>query len=220
MSSLIRNMVIGAAILGLFAVIGTGMVSYTYQITKPQIKENERQAVLKNLHAIISPDKHDNPIEQDTIEVVDAQLGSDKPVKIYRARMGKLPVAAIISSIAPDGYGGNIYLLVAIRYDGVLAGVRVVGHRETPGLGDDIEAERSDWVLGFNGRSLTNPTDSGWGVKKDGGVFDQFTGATITPRVVVRAVYKTLKYYSQNREALFSHTEQPSPELAVEMNHE
>ncbi|NOR52141.1 MAG: electron transport complex subunit RsxG [Gammaproteobacteria bacterium] len=213
-------MIISAAILGLFAVLGTGMVSYTYQVTKPQIKENERQAILKNLHAIISPEEHDNPIESDTIEVIDPMLGSDKPVKIYRARMGKLPVAAIINSIAPDGYGGNIYLLVAIRYDGVLAGVRVVGHRETPGLGDGIEAERTDWVLGFNDRSLSNPTEQGWGVKKDGGVFDQFTGATITPRVVVKAVYKTLTYYSPNREALFAHVEKPLPEIEVEMNHE
>ncbi|MCW8825299.1 MAG: electron transport complex subunit RsxG, partial [Gammaproteobacteria bacterium] len=190
------------------------------QVTKPHIKENERQAVLKNLHTLIPSTEHDNAIEGDTIEVTDEMLGSPKPVKIYRARMGKLPVAAIIGSIAPDGYGGNIYLLVAIRHNGVLAGVRVVGHRETPGLGDGIEAERSDWVLGFNDRSLTNPTDSGWGVKKDGGVFDQFTGATITPRVVVAAVYKTLKYYSENREALFSQSEQQPTEMSAESDHE
>jgi electron transport complex protein RnfG len=213
-------MVIGAAILGLFAVLGAGLVSFTYQATKPQIMENERQAILRNLHAIVSPDEHDNPIEQDTIEVTDTQLGSSKPVKVYRARMGKLPVAAIINSIAPDGYGGNIYLLVAIRHNGTLAGVRVVSHHETPGLGDGIEAERSDWVLAFNGRSLTNPDERGWGVKKDGGEFDQFTGATVTPRVVVRAVHKTLLYYSQNREALFSLPEKQPVAANVEISHE
>ncbi|MDH3354777.1 MAG: electron transport complex subunit RsxG [Chromatiales bacterium] len=220
MNALIRNMVISATILGLFAVLGTGMVSYTYQMTKPQIKENERQAILKNLHAIISPKEHNNPIEQDTIEVIDPLLGSNKPIKIYRARMDKLPVAAIINSIAPDGYGGNIYLLVAIRYNGTLAGVRVVSHHETPGLGDGIEAERSNWVFAFKGRSLSNPTDRGWGVKKDGGEFDQFTGATITPRVVVKAIYKTLKYYSQHRDAIFAHTEKHASKIEVETNHE
>ena len=219
MSSLIRNMLISAAILGLFAVLGTGMVSYTYQVTKPQIKENERQAILKNLHALISPAEHDNPIESDTIEVTNRLLGSDKPITIYRARKEKLPVAAIISAIAPDGYGGNIYLLVAIRHDGTLAGARVVSHHETPGLGDGIEAERSDWILAFNGLSLTNPSERGWGVKKDGGDFDQFTGATITPRAVVKAVYNSLKYYEQNREMLFSHTEQTEHQNE-EMNHE
>ena len=157
MSPIIRNMLIGATILGLFAVAGTGLVSFTYQVTKPQIKENERQAILRNLHALISPEEHDNPIESDTIEVTDRLLGSDKPIKIYRARKQKLPVAAIINAIAPDGYSGKIYLLIAIRYDGTLAGARVVSHHETPGLGDPIEYEKSDWVMGFNNKSLKNP---------------------------------------------------------------
>ena len=208
MSSILRNMLVGATLLGLFAVTGTGLVSYTYQMTKPQILENERLAVLRNLHALIPAEAHDNRLESDTIEVIDPLLGSDKPVKIYRARRQKLPVAAIISAIAPDGYSGKIHLLVAIRHDGTLAGARVVSHHETPGLGDGIEAERSDWILGFNGLSLTNPNERGWGVKKDGGQFDQFTGATITPRAVVKAVYNSLKYYEQNREMLFSRTGQ------------
>lgn len=219
MPPIIRNMLIGAAILGIFAVVGTGLVSYTYQVTKPQILENERQAILRNLHALIAPEEHDNPIESDTIEVTDSLLGSVKPVKIYRARKQKLPIAAIISAIAPGGYSGKIHLLVAIRHDGTLAGARVVSHHETPGLGDGIEAERSDWILAFNGLSLTNPSERGWGVKKDGGDFDQFTGATITPRAVVKAVYNSLKYYEQNREMLFSHTEQ-TEKKNEEMNHE
>lgn len=219
MSSIIRNMLIGATILGLFAVTGTGLVSYTYRVTKPHILENERLAILRNLHALITAEEHDNPIESDTIEVTDHLLGSDKPVKIYRARKQKLPVAAIINAIAPDGYSGKIHLLVAIRHDGTLAGARVVSHHETPGLGDGIEADRSDWILGFNGRSLTNPGERGWGVKKDGGQFDQFTGATITPRAVVKAVYNSLKYYEQNREMLFSDMGQ-TEQATEEMNHE
>ncbi len=200
-----RNMLIGALILGLFSVVGTGLVALTHEGTMDRIAENERQALLRSLHQIISPASHDNDIYADVIAVHDkALLGSHNGVNIYRARMGGQPVAAVINSAAPDGYNGTIKLLVGIHYDGSLAGVRVINHRETPGLGDGIEAERSDWVLGFNGRSLLNPESDGWKVKKDGGVFDQFTGATITPRAVVKAVYNTLRYYQQHREAIFS----------------
>ncbi len=200
-----RNMVIGAMILGLFSVVGTGLVALTYEGTMERIAENERQALLRSLHQIISPEAHDNDIYADLITVHNkALLGSRDGVNIYRARMSGQPVAAVIASAAPDGYNGTIKLLVGINYDGTLAGVRVINHHETPGLGDGIEAERSDWVQGFNGRSLLNPESAGWKVKKDGGQFDQFTGATITPRAVVKAVYNTLRYYQQHREALFA----------------
>ncbi len=199
-----KNMIIGALILGTFAVIGTGLVAMTYEGTAERIAENERQALLRSLHQIISPESHDNDIYADVITVHDkALLGSKDGVNIYRARLGGQPVAAVINSVAPDGYNGTIKLLVGIHYDGTLAGVRVINHRETPGLGDGIEAERSDWILGFNDRSLTNPDEAGWKVKKDGGTFDQFTGATITPRAVVKAVHNTLRYYQQHRETLF-----------------
>jgi len=197
-------MLIGGLILGLFAVVGTGLVALTYEGTAERIAENERQSLLRSLHQIISPDSHDNDIYADIIEVSDPLLGSEQPVNVYRARQGKEPVAAVIASIAPDGYGGAIKLLVGIHYGGTLAGVRVVSHKETPGLGDAIEAERSDWILGFEGRTLGNPDERHWKVKKDGGVFDQFTGATITPRAVVKAVYNTLRYYQKHREALFA----------------
>jgi electron transport complex protein RnfG len=117
-------------------------------------------------------------------------------------------VAAVLASIAPDGYAGTIKLLVGINYDGSIAGVRVVSHKETPGLGDAIEAERSDWILGFNGHSLREPGEERWKVKKDGGIFDQFSGATITPRAIVAAVHNTLSYYQNNREALFAAAEE------------
>ena len=200
-----RNMLIGAMILGLFSVVGTGLVALTYEGTAERIAENERQALLHSLHQIISPDSHNNDIYADVITVHDkALLGSKNGVNIYRARQGGQPVTAVIASAAPDGYSGTIKLLVGVNYDGTLAGVRVINHRETPGLGDGIEAERSDWVLGFNDRSLLNTETAGWKVKKDGGQFDQFTGATITPRAVVKAVYNTLRYYQQHREAIFS----------------
>jgi electron transport complex protein RnfG len=116
------------------------------------------------------------------------------------------PVAAIFTSVAPDGYSGNIKLLVGILHNGVLAGVRVISHKETPGLGDAIEADRSNWILSFNEKSLQNPPLKQWGVKKDGGFFDSFTGATITPRAVVNAVKNTLLYFQENREMIFSAT--------------
>ena len=104
---------------------------------------------------------------------------------------------------APDGYNGDIRLLAAIDVTGTVLGVRVVSHRETPGLGDPIEVERSDWVLGFTGKSLLSPQGKSWAVKRDGGEFDQFTGATISPRAVVKAVHNTLLYFKTNQKSLF-----------------
>ena len=136
-----RNMLIGAMILGLFSVVGTGLVALTYEGTAERIAENERQALLHSLHQIISPDSHNNDIYADVITVHDkALLGSKNGVNIYRARQGGQPVTAVIASAAPDGYSGTIKLLVGVNYDGTLAGVRVINHRETPGLGDGIEA--------------------------------------------------------------------------------
>jgi len=200
-------MFIGAFILGVFAVIGTGLVAMTKTGTAERIAENERHALLRNLHQIILPTEHNNDIYSDIIEVRDPLLGSKEPVSIYRARMDGKPIGVVIASIAPEGYGGDIKMLIGIRYDGSLAGVRVINHKETPGLGDNIEVERSDWILGFAGHSLGNPDENKWKVKKDGGVFDQFSGATITPRAVVKEVYNTLRFYRQHRDALFAKAE-------------
>ncbi len=202
--NIVRNMIISAVVLALFAASGTFFVTYTYDNTIDQIKENKRLALLKAFHVLIPPSAHDNDVFSDIIEVKNKELlGNKKPVKIYRARKEQKPVAVIINSIAPDGYNGNIELLVAINYDGKLAGVRVVGHKETPGLGDAIEISRSDWITKFKGLSLLNPETRGWAVKRDGGEFDQFTGATITPRAIVKAVYNTLRYYKEHRDTLY-----------------
>ncbi|MCG6886836.1 MAG: electron transport complex subunit RsxG, partial [Proteobacteria bacterium] len=191
--SLIRNMLISAVVLGIFAVIGTALVALTYDATADRIAANHRARLLKSLHLLITPDQHDNDIFTDVTTVTDRQLlGTNQPVKVYRARREGKPVAVIINSVAPDGYNGRIDLLVAIRYDGTLAGVRVINHKETPGLGDGIDISRSDWIKSFDNRSLQNPDKKGWAVKRDGGVFDQFSGATISPRAVVKAVHRTL----------------------------
>ena len=199
-----RNMIISAVLLAMFAIAGTFFVSYTFNNTIDRINENKRLALLKAFHILIPPSAHDNDIFTDIISVQNKELlGSNKPVNIYRARKNNKPVAVIINSVAPDGYNGNIELLVAININNTLAGVRVVHHKETPGLGDAIEENRSDWITKFNQRSLTNPDKKGWAVKRDGGEFDQFTGATITPRAIVKAVYNTLRYYKENRESLY-----------------
>jgi len=205
MNALVRNMLISAVLLGIFAVLGTAVVSYTYDVTADTIAENEKEFLLKNLHVIISPDQYDNEIYADTLQVNDPELlGTPRPVTVYRARKAGQPVAAVLAPVAPNGYGGDIHLLVGIYADGTLAGVRVLKHQETPGLGDRIEADRSDWITGFTGKSLDDPGAAGWAVKKDGGRFDQFTGATITPRAVVGAVHNALLYFQAHREQLFA----------------
>jgi electron transport complex protein RnfG len=117
-------------------------------------------------------------------------------------------VAAVFSVVARGGYAGDIELLVGVRADGRVAGVRVVEHHETPGLGDGIEADKSDWIRGFDGRSLGDPPREDWAVRRDGGDFDQFTGATITPRAVVEAVRDTLIYFEDHRDQVFAQNRQ------------
>jgi len=202
--NILRNMLISAVVLSLFAIVGTFFVSYTFDNSIDRINENKRLALLKAFHVLIPPTVHDNDIFNDIIAVQDKELlGSKKLVNVYRARKNNQPVAVIINSVAPDGYSGNIELLVAINYDGVLAGVRVVQHKETPGLGDAIEENRSDWITKFKNKSLLNPDKKGWGVKRDAGEFDQFTGATISPRAIVKAVYKTLLFYKEHKDTLY-----------------
>jgi electron transport complex protein RnfG len=211
-----RPVLTAAAILGLFSVLGTGLVALVHENTAARIEENQRQMLLHTLQALIPADWYDNDILADAIEVSDANLGTSRPVAVYRARKAGRPVAAVLSPSAPDGYNGEIRLLVAIKADGTLAGVRVLTHKETPGLGDPIDENKSNWIFGFNGLSLDNPPDSQWKVKRDGGVFDQFTGATITPRAVVKAVHKTLSYFALNKNELFSQQAEAGVDSPVE----
>lgn len=200
-----RQIIITTIILLLFAVVGTTLVAYTFEKTRDQIAANERATLLRKLHRLIPADQHDNVLLEDTTTARDeALLGSDEPVMVYRARRNGEPVALVIAAIAPDGYSGSIKLLVGINVDGTLSGVRVVAHRETPGLGDAIDETRSDWIYLFDGKSLQAPDVSRWAVKKDGGNFDQLTGATITPRAVVKAARNALLYYRDHQEALFA----------------
>ncbi len=194
---------VAAIILGAFAILGVGLVSATYEGTKERIAHNERLALLRKLNAMVPAESVDNDMIADRIQVHDKELLGSDTTNVYRGRRGGAPVAVVLNPIVPDGYSGPIKLLVAVRADGSLGGVRVVAHKETPGLGDKIEEERDDWILGFEGKSLENPPITQWAVKRDGGYFDQFTGATVTPRSIVKAVKKTLLFVQKQGESIY-----------------
>ncbi|KRT56362.1 electron transport complex subunit RsxG [endosymbiont of Ridgeia piscesae] len=198
--------VIAGFVLAMFAVAGTALVSFTHQATKARIASNERQALLRSLTTLVPAASIDNDIISDVMTVSDPELLGSENTTVYRGRSGGQPVAVVLTPVVPNGYSGPIKLLVAVRYDGTLGGVRIISHKETPGLGDKIEESRSDWIYSFTGKSLNNPPKAQWGVKKDGGVFDQFTGATITPRSIVAAVKKSLLYVQQHQQQLYDRT--------------
>ncbi|MEM1111355.1 MAG: electron transport complex subunit RsxG [Pseudomonadota bacterium] len=192
-------------LLGCFAVATTLLIAGTWLGTRDQIATEQRKAESRALLEIVPDEQHDNSMLDDTLPVGPTAegLGLREDKKIYLARQGERVVAAILPATATDGYSGDIDMIVGVYADGRVAGVRVLNHRETPGLGDQIDLKKSDWVLEFDGRSLENPTLAGWTVKKDQGVFDQFTGATITPRAVIAATRRVLQYAEANRQTLF-----------------
>lgn len=204
--SITRN----SLLLALFAVCTTALIASTYLLTKDDIAKQKRLAEEKALLEIIPRSRHDNSMLDDTIIVGpgDAGLGLREEKRIYIARQDGKVVAAIVPVVAPDGYTGEIGMIVGVNADGSIAGVRALTHRETPGLGDKVDIKKSDWMQGFVGRSLSNPTLEGWAVKKDKGVFDQFTGATITPRAVVAATLRALQFTEANKKILF---DEPDP---------
>jgi H+/Na+-translocating ferredoxin:NAD+ oxidoreductase subunit G len=188
-----------------FAVLGTAILASVYFMTLDPIRKTEEEAKLKLIAQIVPPDSFDNNIIQDTLSIPPNELlGTDEPTLAYRARFKGKPTAVVLSSIAPDGYGGKITMILAVRTNGELAGVRVVANNETPGLGDYIELPKSPWIKGFDGKSLAVYKDADWKVKKDGGKFDYMAGATITPRAVVKAVHKALVYFGKNRDKLLA----------------
>jgi len=142
---------------------------------------------------------------KDTLRLPDDPLlGNHGETTLYLGRLAGKPSIVVLQAIAPDGYSGQIHLILAVQQDGRLGGVRVVSHKETPGLGDYIEVAKSRWIDIFTGLSLDNPTDAGWKVKKDGGTFEHVAGATVTPRAVIKAVHKALLYVQAHQDELFS----------------
>ncbi|MDP2247651.1 MAG: electron transport complex subunit RsxG [Nitrosomonadales bacterium] len=201
----------------MFAIVGTAMLAYIYDVTKGPIAESEAQARMTLFRQIVPENMHDNVLLQDVIEIPpDEMLGNKSASKVYRARLDDKPTAVILEAVAPDAYSGDVKLLVAIREDGTIAGVRVLAHKETPGLGDYIDIARSAWIKQFDGQSLTATPPEFWTVKKDGGRFDYMVGATITPRAVIKAVRRVLEYYVIHRELLFAvEVTQSEPETAA-----
>lgn len=205
MSAYARHSARLAMVLAAFALAGTTLLALTYSATKDNIAASEKKAKLALIAQILPPALYDNDIIRDAAELQAVpELGTAEPAVAYRALKDGQPAALVLEAIAPDGYAGKIKLLIAIRADGEVSGVRVVAHKETPGLGDYIEIAKNHWIKGFDGASLDKIPSRDWKVKKDGGQFDYMTGATITPRAVVKAVHKALVWHSANREKVFS----------------
>ncbi|MBK1644085.1 electron transport complex subunit RsxG [Thiocapsa imhoffii] len=194
---------LAAFVLSAFSVSGVALVAVTHHLMDGRIAENQRHAMLQKLESIVPQGAFDNDPLEDLIQVSARELLGSQTTRVHRVRKGEEPVAVILDPVVPDGYAGPIQLLVSVLQDGTIGGVRVLFHHETPGLGDKIEERKSDWILSFDGKSLVNPTPTGWAVKRDGGEFDQFTGATITPRAIVEAVKNTLIYVQQQGNSLF-----------------
>ena len=191
-------------ILALFAISCTFCVGIVNLLTEDKVIEQRHKKLLTTLTSVIEPSRFDNNLALDCTIANDPLLGSDKAQTIYLARMNDKPIAAAVTAIAPNGYNGAITLLIAVNFDGSVSGVRTLSHQETPGLGDKIELKKSLWITSFEGKTLSNDNINRWSVIKDGGMFDQFTGATITPRAVVQAVKNATLYIQENKLSLFT----------------
>ncbi|HEY6896952.1 MAG TPA: electron transport complex subunit RsxG [Rhodocyclaceae bacterium] len=189
---------IHGVILGTFC-LGFGLVlAFTDKITADDIAARALEDRQNSLGQVIPDKLHDNNIATDTLAMKNAE---GKEITVYRARKeGK--ITGVAYEIYGSGYAGEIKLMMGIDADGKLLGVRALAHKETPGLGDKIEVKKTDWILGFDGLSLGNPPEERWKVKKDGGQFDQFAGATITPRGVVKAIHGGLEFFAANKPKL------------------
>ena len=205
--NLLTIMLASAGKLSLFILISIVLLLGVKTITDPLVEEAERQNLLNTLNQVMPEALYDNDPLQDTLLITDAEtleiLGSDEPVLVYRARKNGKPAGLVLTTIAPNGYSGNIFMLMGVLADNRVAGVRVLKHKETPGLGDKIELNKNPWILEFDRRHIDDNNVSRWAVQKDGGDFDQFTGATITPRAVVSQVKRTLLFVKQQSEFLY-----------------
>lgn len=188
-----------------FAVVFTALLVFIFQLTKLPIEKSEAAARLSLFRQIVPENMHNNDLLKDKLMIAPSDLlGNKQPTIANRARINNVPAAVIVEAIAHDGYSGDIKLLIAIKADGSISGVRVLAHKETPGLGDYIDIAKDNWIKLFDGESLLKTPESAWKVKKDNGKFDYMAGATITPRAIVKAVHKALQYFEMNKQALFA----------------
>ena len=198
-----RRTVRAAIVLAAVAIAAFGLVAVVHEVTRDQIAATERARELARFDQVLGGLLHDNDLLADTVTLRDPErLGTTAAITAYRARFHGQPVAVLLEPVAPDGYSGAIRLLIAVAPDGTVLGVRTVSHRETLGLGDFIDTRKSDWMQGFTGKSSRDPAVARWRVRKDGGDFDQYTGATITSRAVVGSVGRTLEFFARHRDEL------------------
>lgn len=208
MNPAVREPLSAALTLLVFAVVGSALLSGTFGLTRPQIIASQAEETRARIAETLPPGSYDNDLVRSARPLPPSPLlGLRQPGQYYLALKAGAPVAVVLEAAAPDGYSGEIRLLVGIRTDGRITGVRVTAHKETPGLGDYIEAGKSRWIHIFEGRALGDPPDAHWKVRKDGGQFDYMAGATITPRAVVKAVHQALQYFETHRAELLT----PSP---------
>ncbi len=188
-----------------FAVIGTAILAATFNLTHSRIAQSEQAEKLKLINQVVPESLYDNELIKDTLVIpASEQLGTEQDSVAYRGRLKGQPAVVVLEVIAPDGYSGKISMIVAINHAGAVTGVRVVTHKETPGLGDYIDFAKNKWISLFGGASHERYKEDDWKVRKDGGQFDYMAGATITPRAVVKAVHKALHYFEDNRDKLFA----------------
>lgn len=179
--------------------LGFGLLlALTDDVTSEDITARALEDKQSSLSQVLPDDLHDNQPVTDTLTMKNDE---GKEITVYRARKGGV-VTGVAYEIFGTGYAGEIRLMMGIAADGKILGVRVLAHKETPGLGDKIEVKKGDWIERFTGLSLGNPAPERWKVKKDGGDFDQFAGATITPRGVVKAIRIGQEFFAENKATL------------------
>lgn len=206
-----------AMLLGGMATLASAMLVLGDVETRKDIALRQAEDLKASLSQVLPDEIHDNDLLSDVI-TLPAQTQKKEPLKVYRAHQDGR-ITAVAFEVSAFGYAGPITSIMGVDADGRVLGVRVISHAETPGLGDKIEISRDDWILSFNQRALDNTTPEQWHVKKDGGEFDQFTGATITPRAVVKSVFEGLNIFEQHRNELLALPES-SPITASEENHD
>jgi electron transport complex protein RnfG len=203
--SILKHTTKTMAIMVVFSLVGTAFLAKTYLATKAPIAASEAAAKMKLFEQVLPTNSHDNDLLKDFVELpAGGELNNRSATKAYIARTAGEATAVILEATARDGYSGDIKLLMAVRKDGSLGGVRVIAHKETPGLGDYIDIARDNWIKAFDNKSLTTPPEAQWKVKKDGGQFDYMAGATITPRAIVKATHQALNYVAANQQLFFA----------------
>jgi len=195
----------GSLILGVLAALCTALVAFTHRYTAPLIRANEQAYLERSLKPVLGGIAYQNELTKSLL-VLDVPHGlpGNEAASIYRVYADGVPAAALFIVSARNGFAGPIRLLIGVKIDGTVTSVRVLKHQETPGLGDMIESSKSDWLTQFNLTSLAAPATERWRIKRDGGDFDQLTGASITPRAIIKTIKETLLYFESNRDAVFS----------------